>query len=48
MVEGKPRPTERITFTTWHHWAKDSELLDSGLIGPVVLRPGERVTVEPR
>jgi len=46
MVEGTPRPTKRLTFTTWHHWTKDSTLVESGLLGPVVLRPGARVAVE--
>ncbi|WP_332369536.1 glycosylhydrolase-like jelly roll fold domain-containing protein [Spirosoma telluris] len=37
--EGKPKPADgRVTFTTWKHYNKDSPLLDSGLIGPVVLR----------
>lgn len=37
--EGKPKPADgRVTFTTWKHYSKDSPLLDSGLIGPVVLR----------
>jgi hypothetical protein len=37
------RPTkERLTFTTWKHWNKDSPLLDSGLIGPVVIQASER------
>lgn len=38
MLEGKPSPTGRLTFTTWHHWTKDSPLLESGLLGPVKLR----------
>ena len=38
LLEGKPSPTGRITFTTWKHWSKDSALLESGLIGPVTLR----------
>lgn len=33
--EGKQSPAGRITFTTWHCWSKDSELLPSGLLGPV-------------
>ena len=32
---GKPSPSGRLTFTTWHHWTKDEPLLESGLIGPV-------------
>jgi hypothetical protein len=34
-----PKPAGgRVTFTTWKHFKKDSPLLESGLIGPVVLR----------
>lgn len=43
LLEGKPSPTGRLTFTTWHHWTKDSSLLPSGLLGPVALRPAEVV-----
>ena len=35
--EGKPSPTGRFTFTTWHHWTKDDAPLLSGLFGPVKL-----------
>lgn len=44
LLEGKPSPTGRITFTTWHHWTKDSPLLPSGLLGPVML---ESAVVQP-
>ena len=37
LLDGKPSPTGRVTFTTWHHWNKDDELLPSGLLGPVIL-----------
>ena len=37
LLDGKPSPTGRLTFTTWHHWKKDDALLDSGLLGPVIL-----------
>lgn len=50
LLEGKPRPaTGRYTFTTWKHWVKGSPLLDSGLLGPVVLRSGvvAELTPEP-
>lgn len=30
-------PTQRVTFTTWQFFKKDSPLLESGLIGPVKL-----------
>lgn len=35
LLQNKPRPSERLTFTTWKHWRKDDPLLDSGLLGPV-------------
>lgn len=35
MKSGKPSPTGRLAFTTWHHWTKDDKLLPSGLLGPV-------------
>jgi hypothetical protein len=39
MLKGKPRPVpQRVAFTTWKHWHKDSPLQPSGLIGPVVFR----------
>ncbi|MFL5731052.1 MAG: glycosylhydrolase-like jelly roll fold domain-containing protein, partial [Cytophagaceae bacterium] len=38
-LQGKPKPENgRVTFTTWKHYRKDSPLLESGLIGPVILR----------
>ncbi|MFY9233839.1 MAG: glycosyl hydrolase [Fimbriimonadaceae bacterium] len=46
LVKGEPRPkTGRFTFTTWRFWNKDSPLLESGLIGPVVIRSARRVEV---
>ena len=39
LVKGEARPVpERVTFTTWKHWHKDSPLQPSGLMGPVVFR----------
>ena len=46
LLDGKPSPTGRLTFTTWHHWTKDSPLLESGLLGPVTLRTAEIVLVQ--
>ncbi|HXI72032.1 MAG TPA: glycosyl hydrolase, partial [Verrucomicrobiae bacterium] len=43
LLDGQPSPTGRLTFTTWHHWTKDSPLLESGLLGPVTLRTAEIV-----
>ncbi|OGV68051.1 MAG: hypothetical protein A3K19_26980 [Lentisphaerae bacterium RIFOXYB12_FULL_65_16] len=42
LVDNTPRTSGRITFTTWNHWKKDSPLLDSGLLGPVLIRAAER------
>jgi len=36
--EARPEP-RRKTFTTWRHNFKDTPLLPSGLLGPVMLRP---------
>jgi hypothetical protein len=38
LLEGKPSPSGRLTFTTWHHWTKDDALIESGMLGPVMLR----------
>jgi hypothetical protein len=43
LLDGKPSPTGRFTFTTWHHWTKDAPLLESGLLGPVELQTSELV-----
>jgi hypothetical protein len=42
LLEGKPSPTGRRTFTTWRHWGKDSPLAESGLLGPVTLSVTQR------
>jgi hypothetical protein len=48
LLKGQPRPdTGRFTFTTWRYYKKDSPLLPSGLIGPVLLRPAEFHTLLP-
>lgn len=36
--QGEPKPGERITFTTWKHYNAYMPLLESGLLGPVMLR----------
>ena len=45
FLDGKPSPTGRLTFTTWHHWLKDSPLLESGLLGPVTLQTAQKIVV---
>jgi len=38
FAKKQPRTSGRITFTTWRHWTKDDPPIESGLLGPVVLR----------
>ncbi len=47
LLDGRPSPTGRLTFTTWKHWTKDSQLLVSGLLGPVTLRVIEKRPLGP-
>ena len=44
LLDGKPSPAGRFTFTTWKHWHKDSPPLRSGLLGPVRLQAAEQIT----
>ena len=37
LLEGKPSPTGRNTFTSWRLWTQKDRPIDSGLIGPVRL-----------
>lgn len=47
MKRSEPRPAkQRVAFTTWKHWAKDSPLRPSGLLGPVRLLTLEKVPVK--
>lgn len=40
-IQGKPKPAGgRIAFTTWKHYDKASPLVESGLLGPVILTVG--------
>jgi hypothetical protein len=45
LLEGKPSPTGRFTFTSWRLWKKNDPLLPSGLLGPVTLRSTQLVPV---
>jgi hypothetical protein len=45
LVDGKPDPTGRKTFTNWTLWNKDDALVPSGLIGPVMLRASAEVPI---
>jgi hypothetical protein len=37
LLKSEPRPSGRLTFSTWKHYNKDSPLLRSGLLGPVTV-----------
>ena len=39
LQENQPRPSGRLTFTSWTLWGRDDPLVPSGLIGPVRLLP---------
>jgi hypothetical protein len=41
ILEGKPSPTGRFTFTNWRLWKKNDPLAESGLIGPVTIQSTE-------
>jgi len=46
LADGGPAPdTGRYTLTTWHHYEKDSPLVESGLLGPVTLQSATWVHV---
>ncbi len=49
FMEGKPKPEgQRVAFTVWRHWRKDSPLLASGLLGPVRLLNATPLAVKGR
>jgi len=37
LLEGKPSPAGRYTFTSWRLWKKTDPLVPSGLLGPVTI-----------
>jgi len=45
VIENRPSPSGRFTFTSWRLWKKDSALQQSGLIGPVTLRAAQRIAL---
>lgn len=40
------RQSQRSTFYTFQHWKADSPLQESGLIGPVILKPYKRILLK--
>ena len=45
LTENKPRTSGRIAFTTWKLYGKTDPLQESGLLGPVRLEAGSRVSL---
>lgn len=43
LLDGKPSPAGRLTFSSWRLWKKDDPLQNSGLLGPVKLMLIQRV-----
>ncbi len=39
LLNHTKRPSDRVTFATYKHWDKDSQLQSSGMLGPVTIRP---------
>jgi hypothetical protein len=45
LLDGKPSPTGRFTFSSWRLWKKTDPLQESGLIGPVTLQTVQHVAL---
>ncbi|MDB6018175.1 MAG: hypothetical protein JWR19_2664 [Pedosphaera sp.] len=45
LLEGKPSPVGRFTFTTCNVWSRNAPLIKSGLLGPVFLQATTRVSL---
>ncbi len=46
LLRHEARPSKRLSFATWKYWTKDSELLESGLLGPVTLHAQASVVLK--
>ncbi|HEY4245910.1 MAG TPA: glycosyl hydrolase [Lacunisphaera sp.] len=46
LLDEKPSPSGRFTFSSWRLWKKEDPLQESGLIGPVTLRYTQRMEEE--
>jgi hypothetical protein len=47
LLDGKPSPTGRYTFTSWRLWKKNDPLVTSGLLGPVRLEAAKAMKLAP-
>ena len=43
LLDAKPSPTGRFTFSSWRLWKKADPLQESGLIGPVTVQTVQRI-----
>jgi hypothetical protein len=43
LLDGKPSPAGRYTFSSWKLWKKGDPLQESGLLGPVTLCQARRI-----
>jgi hypothetical protein len=41
LLDGRPSPSGRLTFSTWNLWNKGEPRIESGLLGPVTLQISE-------
>jgi hypothetical protein len=46
VLEEKPSPTGRLTFTSRRQWTKDNPLVSSGLLGPVRLLTAAKIETQ--
>lgn len=46
LINNTERTSGRQTLSAWKHWKKNDELLISGLLGPVIIRPYIEVVLE--
>jgi hypothetical protein len=46
LLGAAPSPSGRHTFASWNPWRKDDPLLESGLLGPVVLHPAVQIDLQ--
>jgi len=46
LLEGKPSPAGRYTFTSWRLWHKNDKPVESGLLGPVRVIPSLQRTLD--
>jgi hypothetical protein len=46
VLDGKPSPAGRYTFTSWRLWKKTDALVSSGLLGPVAIQAAQRIALD--